>query len=333
MPELRRDPVIGRWVIISSDRGKRPHDYSVQGDYPQGGTCPFCPGYEDRTPPEILAYYHTGREKNKSGWWVRVIPNKYPALEIEASLNRTGDGMYDKMSGLGAHEVIIETPTHDQAYHAMEPTKLEDVFWAFRDRIADLKKDDRLEYILIFKNHGAAAGASLRHPHSQLIAMPMVPIRIKEEISGARNYFDYKERCVYCDMIRQESEQKVRLVAENADFVAFAPYASRFPFEVWVMPKRHSSDYHDIQKTEVASLTAMMKNVLGKQNFVLDDAPFNFILHTAPLKTPRLPHYHWYIEIIPKLTKLAGFEQGTGFYINPTPPEDAAKTLRETAIS
>lgn len=332
MPELRRDPIVGRWVIISTERGRRPSDFSSGQDFPQGGACPFCPGFEDKTPPEILAYYNSGREKNKPGWWVRVIPNKFPALEIEGNLNRAGDGMYDKMNGMGAHEVIIETPNHDQDIHGLEQSKLEDVLWAFRDRIIDLKKDPRLEYILIFKNHGAAAGASLRHSHSQLIAMPMIPFRVKQETTGSKDYFEYKERCVYCDIIRQEATQGLRVVAQNEDFIAFAPFASRFPFELWVIPLRHSSDFHDISKTEVASLASMMKLVLGKHHYVLNDPPYNFLLHTGPLKSARLQHYHWYIEIIPKLTKLAGFEHGTGFYINPTPPEEAAKYLRDASL-
>jgi UDPglucose--hexose-1-phosphate uridylyltransferase len=332
MPELRRDPVIGRWVIVSSTRGKRPSNFDVTQEFPEGGACPFCPGNEDKTPQEILAYYNSGREKNKPGWWVRVIPNKFPALEIEGDLDRSGEGMYDRMNGLGAHEVIIETPNHEQPIHTMDQAKLEDVMWAYRDRILDLAKDPRLEYILIFKNHGAAAGASLRHPHSQLMALPMVPIRVKQEAAGAKRYHEYKERCVYCDIIRQESGQGVRVVAQNKDFIAFTPFASRYPFEIWVMPLRHSSDFQEIQKNEVANLAAMVKTVLGKHNYVLDNPPFNFILHTSPLKTPKLPHSHWYIEIIPKLTKQAGFEQGTGFYINPTPPEEAAKFLRDISF-
>jgi UDPglucose--hexose-1-phosphate uridylyltransferase len=333
MPELRRDPIIGRWVIISTSRGKRPVGLEINQDFPQGGTCPFCPGSEDKTPPEILAYYHFGREKNKPGWWVRVIPNKFPALEIEGELDRTGDGMYDRMNGVGAHEVIIESPQHDQATHQMEQSKFEDVLWAFRDRILDLSKDPRLEYILIFKNHGAAAGASLRHPHSQLIAMPMVPVRVKEQMAGAKSYFDYKERCVYCDIIRQELAQGNRVVAQNKDFIVFAPFASRYPFELWVVPLRHSSDFQDIQKTEVANLALIMKEALGRHSQVLDNPSYNFVLHNSPVRTTKVPYYHWYIEIIPKLTKQAGFEQGTGFYINPTPPEEAAQFLKDAKIS
>jgi UDPglucose--hexose-1-phosphate uridylyltransferase len=329
MPELRRDPVIGRWVIIATSRGRRPNDFETVQDYQQAGTCPFCPGFEDKTPPEILAYYNPGREKNKPGWWVRVVSNKFPALEIESGVERTAEGMYDKMNGMGAHEVIIETPNHNESLHDMDLKRLEDVFWAYRDRILDLAKDPRLEYILIFKNHGAAAGASLMHSHSQLMALPMVPIRVYHEETGARKYFDYKERCVYCDIIHQESVQKIRVVAQNKDFIAITPFASRSPFELWVLPLRHSSDFQDIHKTEVSSLASMMKLVLGKHHRVLNNPPFNFILHTAPLKSPKRPHTHWYIEISPKLTKQAGFEHGTGFYINPTPPEEAAQFLRD----
>ncbi len=332
MPELRRDPVIGRWVIVSTSRGKRPSNFEPVQDYQEGGTCPFCPGFEDKTPPEILAYYNTGREKNKPGWWVRVVPNKFPALEIEGDLDRAGDGMYDKMNGMGAHEVIIETPVHEQSVHEMEQKKLEDVFWAFRDRILDLSKDPRLEYVLVFKNHGAAAGASLKHSHSQLMALPMTPVRIKEQAEGAKKYFDYKERCVYCDIIRQEAAQGTRIVLKNKDFIAFAPFASRSPFETWIVPMLHSSDFQTIQKAEITSLAEMMKQVLGKLNAVLDNPPFNYVLHTGPLKSQHQPHTHWYIEIIPKLTKQAGFEHGTGFYINPMPPEEAAKLLREASI-
>jgi UDPglucose--hexose-1-phosphate uridylyltransferase len=329
LPELRRDPIVGRWTIISTERGKRPSDFIREEETNTASSCPFCPGFEDKTPPEILAYHPPLREKDKSGWWVRVVPNKFPALQIEGSLNRTGEGMYDKMNGIGAHEVVIETPDHAGDTPRIEDKRVEDIFWACRDRIVDLKRDPRIEYILIFKNKGYAAGASLQHPHSQLIATPMVPIRVKQEILGAKNYFDYKERCVFCDIIRQELNQRLRVIIENEDFVALTPFASRFPFETWVLPKRHDSDFEDIQKNEMANLARTMKSVLAKMNIVLDNPPYNYLIHNAPLKEHRLPHYHWHIEIMPKLTRVAGFEWGTDFYINPTPPEEAAKYLRE----
>lgn len=329
MPELRRDPVIGRWVIISTDRGKRPSDFGKEVETGVGKFCPFCPGNEDKTPPELLAYHEPGREKNAPGWWVRVVANKFPALQIEGSLNRQGEGMYDKMNGVGAHEVIIESPDHTVDFSDLPSNRAQDVIWAFRDRIMDLKKDARFEYILAFKNKGAAAGASLSHPHSQLIATPVVPKQVRELVNGAKNYFEYKERCVFCDMIKQECSTSTRIVAENDDFVAFVPFAARFPFETWILPKVHDSDFEDSQKHEVVNLSQMLQLVLRRLKNVLDNPPYNFILVNSPLRESKLPHFHWHLEIIPKLTKVAGFEWGSGFYINPTPPEEAAKFLRE----
>jgi UDPglucose--hexose-1-phosphate uridylyltransferase len=237
--------------------------------------------------------------------------------------------MYDKMTGIGAHEVVIETSDHAVDFPELPDKRAEDVLWAFRDRIMDLKKDPRFEYVLVFKNKGAAAGASLNHPHSQLIATPVVPKNVREIINGAKSYFDYKERCVFCDMIKQETTTGTRIVAENDDFIAFVPFAARFPFEVWILPKVHDSDYEDIQKHEVVNLTRLLQGVLKRMKAVLDNPPYNFIVLNSPIRESKLPHYHWHLEIMPKLTKVAGFEWGSGFYINPTPPEEAAKFLRE----
>lgn len=330
MSELRRDPIIGRWVIISTERGKRPTDFPKESSNGSGGPCPFDPGNEGLTPSEILAYGEPGRHKNGPGWWLRVIPNKFPALGIEGQINRQGEGMYDKMNGIGAHEVIVETPDHTKSLADLSNKQVEDVLWAYRDRVMDLKRDIRFEYALIFKNSGRAAGATLAHAHSQLIATPVVPKRVREEVNGSKSYYDYKERCVFCDIIKQEISLDIRVVAENDDFVAICPFASRFPFEVWVLPKVHDSDFEDIQKHCSVNLASMLKGVLGKLKNVLEDPPYNFVIHNAPLKENKLPHYHWHIEIIPKLTSVAGFEWGSGFYINPTPPEEAAKFLRES---
>ncbi len=329
MTELRRDPVIGRWVIISTDRGKRPSDFGKEIETGVGKFCPFCPGNEEKTPPEILAYHDPSRQKNAPGWWVRVVPNKFPALQIEGGLNRQGEGMYDKMNGVGAHEVVIETADHTVDFPDLQDKRAEDVVWAYRDRIMDLKKDPRFEYILVFKNKGAAAGASLSHPHSQLIATPVVPRNVRELVNGAKNYFEYKERCVFCDMIKQETSTGQRIVAENDDFIAFVPFAARFPFETWILPKVHDSDFEDVQKHEVVNLTRLLQMVLRRMKDVLDNPPYNFIILNSPLRESKLAHYHWHLEIMPKLTKVAGFEWGSGFYINPTPPEEAAKFLRE----
>jgi UDPglucose--hexose-1-phosphate uridylyltransferase len=334
LPELRKDPITGRWVIIATERAKRPSDFvrdkvEIRGS----GFCPFCYGNESKTPPEIIAYRADGSMRNSPGWSLRVVPNKFPALGIEGSLSRQGEGLYDKMSGIGAHEVIIETPDHQKTLAMISPRQIEDVLWAYRDRIIDLKKDRRFKYIMIFKNHGEAAGASLEHTHSQLIALPVVPKRVREETDGAREYFNFKERCIFCDIIRQETESGIRVIADTPAFIAVAPFAPRFPFEIWIMPRVHQSAFEDSQKQEFEQLAVMLKDMLMRLDKVLDYPAYNYIIHTSPIPESPNEHYHWHLEIMPKLTKIAGFEWGTGFHINPTPPEESAKFLREAAVS
>ena len=336
MPELRKDPIVGRWVIISTDRAKRPTDFVREAVRIKGGFCPFCYGNESKTPPEILAYRPStnggSSAKDSPGWTIRVVPNKFPALGIEGNLNKQAEGMFDKMNGVGAHEVIIETPDHSSTLAMLPPKRIEDVLWAFRDRILDLKKDKRFKYILLFKNHGEAAGASLEHSHSQLIALPIIPIYVVEELQGAKQYYIYKERCVFCDIIRQESENGIRVVAENEDFLTLAPYAPRFPFETWILPKRHESAFENSSSHMFENLAKAVKLLLMKADRVLDNPPYNLAIHSSPAQDPTNEHYHWHIEFMPKLTKTAGFEWGTGFYINPTPPEEAARFLREASV-
>lgn len=329
MPELRKDPVIGRWVIISTERGKRPSDFAPIEEKKKGGFCPFCYGNEDKTPPEIFAIRPDKSSHDKPGWTLRVVPNKYPALRIEGQLNRQGDGIYDKMNGIGAHEVIIETPDHFKDLADLEIRAIRDVFWIFRERVLDLKKDVRLKYTMIFKNQGMSAGASLEHTHSQLIATPIIPKRVLEEMDGAQKYHNFKERCIFCDMVRQEIKDNVRVVYEEDYFLAIEPYAPRFPFETWILPKNHNSHFEGVSDEKLEHLAVTIKEVLGRVNVALNNPPFNFVIHSAPLQDGPLNYYHWHIEFMPKLTRVAGFEWGTGFYINPTSPEDAAKYLRE----
>jgi UDPglucose--hexose-1-phosphate uridylyltransferase len=333
MPELRKDPIIGRWVIIATERAKRPTDLYVPPDeFKGGGFCPFCEGNEDKTPPEILAYRKDGRKPNTAGWSLRTVPNKFPALQIEGGLDKRGEGMFDKMNGVGAHEVVIETPEHVNMMSTLSERQIEDVLWAYRDRILDLKKDKRFRYILIFKNQGSAAGASLEHTHSQVIALPIVPKRVAEEIEGAKRYYAYKDRCVYCDIIRQELETNIRVIKENRGFISLAPFTPRFPFETWILPKMHDACFEDALKEEFELLAAILKDTLMRIDITLNNPPYNFLIHNSPLHGNDADYYHWHIEVIPKLTKVAGFEWGTGFYINPTPPEDAAKYMREVEI-
>lgn len=329
MPELRKDPIYGRWVIISTERSRRPSDFAPEERRPIGGFCPLCEGNEDRTPPEVLAFRDNGTPPNSSGWLLRVVPNKFPALRIEGDLDREGEGIYDKMNGIGAHEVVIETPQHSETLSTLPLRGVEKVLWAYRERMVDLRRDQRLRHVLVFKNYGSAAGASLEHSHSQIIALPIVPTRVREEIEGSKNYFLYKDRCVYCDIIRQELRQRKRVIAENSGFVSIAPFASRFPFETWILPKIHQTSYEQMQDSFYGQAAEILSDTLRRMRQVLDDPPYNYIIHTSSYPEQDRDYYHWHIEIMPKLTKVAGFEWGTGFYINPTPPEEAAEYLRE----
>lgn len=333
MPELRRDPVTGRWVIIATERRKRPNDFRVDHVAAIGGEqCPFCPGHEDLTPPEVFASRPSGTPPNTAGWDLRVVPNKYPALRVEGGLDREGDGLFDRMNGVGAHEVIIETADHSKQLAAMTEGEIVQVLFAYRDRILDLKQDRRFRYILVFKNHGAAAGATLEHTHSQLIALPIVPDFVREEVDGARRHFAEKERCIFCDIVHHELKEGRRVILENADMVAVAPWAPRFPFETWLLPRRHSSRFEEAPRHEYESLARVLKAVLGRFNRALESPPFNLIVHSSPFTEDTGAFYHWHIELIPKLTRVAGFEWGTGFYINPTSPEEAAKVLRAVTL-
>jgi UDPglucose--hexose-1-phosphate uridylyltransferase len=330
MSELRKDPIVGRWVIISTERGQRPSDWTNEPRIKGGGYCPFCPGNEDKTPPEIIAIRRNNHQRDVPGWSIRVVPNKFPALQIEHDLNRKAEGNYDMMNGVGAHEVIIETPNHAQDLADFSLEYLQEVLLIFRSRTLDLKKDLRLQYILIFKNHGVAAGASLEHTHSQLIATPIIPKRVAEELEGSKRFFDYKERCIYCDIILQEMKSQNRVVSSSSSFITIEPFAPRFPYETWILPRPHYSHFENMPENLYADLAASLKDALTRLNTALGYPPYNFILHNSPVQEPPLLDYHWHIEIIPKLTKIAGFEWGSGFHINPTPPEIAAQHLRNT---
>jgi UDPglucose--hexose-1-phosphate uridylyltransferase len=237
--------------------------------------------------------------------------------------------MFDKMNGIGAHEVVVESPVHDMTLSKMAVEDIANVFWAFRDRVLDLKRDKRFRYITIFKNHGEPAGATLEHTHSQIIALPIIPKLAGEEITGSKNYFNYKDRCVYCDIIMQEKQEATRLIEENTDFISVSPFAPRFPFETWIMPKQHSPFFENAQKREYDNLAKLFRSVLRKMDRVLDNPSYNMIIHSSPFNENTQDFYHWHMELIPKLTKVAGFEWGTGFYINPTSPEEGARFLRE----
>lgn len=343
MPEWRRDPIQKCWVIIASERADRPDEYTPY--QPEGTSgrslqeCPFCEGNEDKTPPEVFAVRPSGSPDNGPGWQVRVIPNKYPALAGRGDLDRKKDGFYERMNGIGAHEVIIETPIHHEKMTEMTNRHLSLVLQAYRQRLMDLREDPRLKYILLFKNHGPQAGASLAHPHTQIIATPIVPRIVRYELQSSREYFHRKERCLFCDMIEEELTVPVRIVHLDDHFVTMAPFASRFPYELFLVPRRHQAHFTDMQEAMLPRLATHLQSVLRCIREVLQDPPFNLVLHTAPNIMSLPSHesnwetlamdYHWHMEIIPRLTRVAGFEWGTGYYINTVAPEDAARCLRK----
>jgi len=329
MGELRRDPVVGRWVIVDTDHPKKPGDFEYEQNIIKGGLCPFCYGNEFMTPPEISCFRNPGTGANTPGWQVRVVANKFPALQIEGELDRRGLGIYDLSNGIGAHEVLIETPYHNKDISELLPEEIESYLKMCCVRVADLKKDSRFKYIMVFRNYGSAAGASLEHPHTQLVALPMVPKNALEEIHGARDYFNYRERCIYCDIIRQEIQDKARIILENKYFISFCPFVSRFPFEIMIMPKQHSGYFGHISSNEISALTSILKDTLVKLKKVFVNLSYNYIIHSAPINGEvEVEYYHWHIEIMPKLTQVAGFEWGTGFYLDPTSPELAAQYLK-----
>ncbi|MGI5817763.1 MAG: DUF4931 domain-containing protein [Armatimonadota bacterium] len=339
MSELRKDPIVDRWVIIAAERGRRPTDYETPRPTPGGPGCPLCEGNERMTPPEIWALRPGGSAPDTPGWQVRVVPNKYPALRVEGEATRLGLGMLDRMDGVGAHEVVIESPNHDWRMADGPQEAIQRVLLACQLRLADLYRDERLRYCVIFRNHGAEAGATISHPHSQIMAIPVVPGRVKSKLVAAREYYSRKERCIFCDLIAQERKLDERIVMDNGRFVAIAPYASRFPFELAVYPREHSHDFAAMDEPSRAALAEVLQSSLTYLRPALGSPAYNFIINVAPNPTPRPGKpaywstlhldYHWHIEILPRVTSIAGFEWGTGFYINPVAPEDAARYVRE----
>jgi UDPglucose--hexose-1-phosphate uridylyltransferase len=341
MSELRWDPLKLHWVIIATERGRRPRDFLVEPEPAIPTSCPFCYGNEDKTPHEILAIRPSGAP-NTPNWQVRVVPNKYPALRIEGELKSRGYGPYDVMNGIGAHEVIIETPDHERGLADLTPAEITNVLKVYRARFLDLRRDRRFRYMVLFKNYGTRAGATLSHAHSQLIAVPLTPPVAATELRICREFYAAKERCIFCDLIDFEISCGDRVVREFANYVILTPYAACFPFELRLYPKRHSHDFALLGDADLADLAVAMKEMLCRLKAVLKDPPYNFILHTAPPAQDRLGKpeywssvaydYHWHIELVPRLTQIAGFEWGTGFFINPTSPEDAAAFLRDVGV-
>lgn len=337
MSELRKNHITTGWNIIASERGKRPNDYRRQPDKKEESDCPFCEGHEQETPLEVFALRTDGSQPNKPGWRVRVVPNKFPALSLEGKAVLKQEGLFNWIPGVGRHEVVVDTPRHDGFINKLSDEELKDVLITLKLRILDAQKDPGLKYVQIFKNYGPEAGASRIHPHTQLIALPVVPQTIRDELLTAYEYFQETEHCLFCDTIQQEKEKKLRIVSENDAFICFAPFSSRVPFELHILPVSHYANYEHTDEEELFSLAQILKSTITTLKKVLKDPPYNLLIHTAPHCAvakidPKVACncYHWHIEILPVLTRIAGFELGTGMFINPTPPEIAAKYLRES---
>lgn len=331
MPELRQEPITKKWVIIATERSKRPSDFPIRPEKRKGGSCPFCVGNESKTPPEIAAYRKEGTQENSSGWWVRVVPNLFPALK-PGTTETYKQNFYLTRPGSGAHEVLIESTDHNASLEEHSLDQVREIFQMWIDRYRAVINQEGIKYVQIFKNEGSVAGASLEHPHSQLIATPLIPPVIDEELKGAKDYHAQQGKCIYCDMLNHEVKERERIAVENQDFVSFCPYASRFPFETWIIPKEHQADFASLNNGQVTRLAEIVQETMQKIIGSLNNPPYNMVLHSAPSGEGNAPYYHWHLEILPRLTIVAGFEWGTGIIINPTPPESAAQYIRDTSI-
>lgn len=339
MSQLRKDPISGRWVIIAGERSKRPDDFRKPAAAPASeasGFCPFCEGNESKTPPEVFALRAGSTRPDSPGWRVRVVPNKYPALSRGEQAPREGGALFVRMNGIGVHEVVIETPEHGREMAGLDLDHLKAVLTVYRERILSIGAEKQYRYIQVFKNKGSEAGASLSHPHTQIVSTPIVPKRVKEELYGADRLYQKFGECAFCRIIREELDRRERVIFVNEHFCVLAPYASRFPFEMRISPLRHSPHFFDLTDGELSALAGTLKTALERLKETLSDPPYNFLIHQAP--NPRFnlnggraasiaQSFHWHLEIIPVLTRVAGFEWGTGFYINPVSPEVAAEAL------
>lgn len=335
MSQMRKDVFTGRWVIISEADTVRPTDFQFKPFTRPDGFCPFCETNESSTPPEVFAVRQPDSLANGPGWQVRVVPNNQPRLRIEGELGRRGEGFHDLMNGIGADEIIAETPRHDRSLHELEVEEIAQIIRAWATRITDLEGDPRMRYVLVYKNHGEEAGAhTISHSISQLMALPVIPRNLKSKLIMARDYYVQKERCLYCDVLEQELNSTRRLVAENQDFAAFAPFASRFPFEMRVLPKFHASAFSQITLTQRESLAQILRDVLQKLDRTLGKPPYNLSLQDRPFLRRRRGHwetieadFHWHLEVLPQVFRVTGLEWASGFFYNPVPPEIAARCL------
>ncbi len=333
MSEIRQDPTTKEWVIIASNRVKRPRDFIKNQQErslpPYEPSCPFCRGNEYLSSEEILRY----PVEEGSGWRVRVITNKYPALVLQGSTQQREEvGFFTKMNGVGAHDVIVETPVHNRFIPLMEDQEVKELLTVYRERYDQLSRDPKVKLITIFKNHGEAAGTSLIHPHSQLVATPIVSAELRRQFEVAIAYHDDTGRCLYQDIIDHELRFGERVVMETEGFVVFHPFASRMPFETWIMPQKGQASFGNVPTKDLTNLAHVLRVTLLKLYLSLNDPDFNYAIYTAPVGDESKDYYLWHIRIVPRLTSIAGFEIGSGMYINTTFPEETADFIRNSKV-
>jgi UDPglucose--hexose-1-phosphate uridylyltransferase len=316
MSEIRRDPLTGRSVIVAPERGRALPSFSPVGAL-DGDMCPFCEGQEGIAGRELLAWRPAGSAPDGPGWRLRVVANREPALRVESHLGQPTDTLFQAFGGLGAHEVVIESPHHRASLATMTGEETGRVLWAWRERIRDLRRDVRLKTFVVVKNVGSLAGATLDHPHSQLLALPLVPQHVEDELAGASAYYERTSRCAFCDILDREIALDMRVIASDELSVALAPYAARVPIETWIMPRQH------------LAAGERLGDLMRRLHKVLVLPPYTLLLHTAPVGVDVSASYHWHLEIVPRLTPVSGLAWDGGIHINTVPPEDAAEALRE----
>ncbi|HIK15622.1 MAG TPA: galactose-1-phosphate uridylyltransferase [Leptolyngbyaceae cyanobacterium M33_DOE_097] len=331
MPEIRYNPITSDWVIIATERAKRPHEF-IQTDREKlivpayRPDCPFCFGNEDHTPDEIY------RLCNDQGWRVRIVSNKYPALSSEGERQWIRRGFFRTVTGVGHHDVVIEHPDHNAAIAGMNAEDVLNILRVYRTRYQELRQDPRVKAIVIFKNHGMEAGTSLEHPHSQIAATPIVPTQFRDRLDMATRFFDTGGECLFCRVLEEELATGERIVAQNADFVAFIPYAALSPFHLWIFPRRHISSFDSTADSELASFASILREVTAKIYYGLGDPAYNFTIRSSPTDEHQTDYFHWYLAIVPRVSRAAGFEMGSGMYINTSLPEASAEFLRSVIV-
>jgi UDPglucose--hexose-1-phosphate uridylyltransferase len=326
-PQLRKDPVVDRWVMIAPERAGRPFDLAEPGRLRAAGPCPFCEGEEHRTPPEVLAFRSAESKPNERGWRLRVVPNIFPAARQNVDANACGN-FFRTAVGYGVHEVVVESPEHESSLTALSQDQVRSVFRAYQARLADLASDPRLQYVQIFKNHGAGAGASVEHVHSQILGLSLVPREIEAELTASERYHNECGRCVFCDLLEHETRSRERVIIGGEYVMAIAAFAGRFPYESWLVPRKHRSDFQTAPAAELNEVADLTREILSRLGRWIENVSYNLVLHTAPLHGGPRPDYHWHWELLPRTTGIAGFELATGCFLNPLPPEIAAERLR-----